>query len=67
MDFYKKIKRLNKFRIFIIFVSLVLLVMNIYLSISDGKIKYFAILSNLLLIVAMFFSIRHSNKENPKT
>jgi hypothetical protein len=67
MDFYKNIKRLNKFRIFIIFVSVVLLVMNIYLSISDGKIKYFAILSNLLLILAMIFSIKHSNKENSKT
>lgn len=67
MDFYKNIKRLNKFRIFIIFVSIVLLVMNIYLSISDGKIKYFAILSNLLLMLAMIFSIKHSNKENHKT
>jgi 3-deoxy-D-manno-octulosonate 8-phosphate phosphatase KdsC-like HAD superfamily phosphatase len=67
MDFYKNIKRLNKFRLFIIFVSGVLLIINIYLSISDGKIKYFAVLSNLLLILAMIFSIKHSNKEKPKT
>jgi hypothetical protein len=67
MDFYKNIKRLNKFRTFIIFVSVVLLVINIYLSISDGEIKYFAIISNFLLILAMVVSIRHSNKEYPKT
>lgn len=46
---------------------LVLLGANIYLSISQGEIKYLAISANVLLIFAMILSIRHSNKENAKT
>ncbi len=67
MDFYKNKKGTKGVRIFIIIASLVLLGINIYLSISEDSIKYLAIIANLLLILAMLFSIRNSNKENSKT
>lgn len=66
MDFYKNKKGTKGVRIFIILASLVLLGINIYLSISEDSIKYLAIIANVLLILAMLFSIRNSNKENSK-
>lgn len=67
MDFFKNKKGTKGVRIFVIIASLVLLGINIYLSISEDSIKYLAIIANVLLILAMLFSIRNSNKENSKT
>ncbi|WP_130733692.1 hypothetical protein [Flavobacterium sp. J27] len=64
MDFYKKNTGINKVRIGVAIAALVLLVINIYLSISEGEIKYLAIIANVLLIVSMFMSLKNTKKLN---
>lgn len=67
MDFYKKNTGINKVRIGVGMAALVLLAINIYLSISEGEIKYLAIIANILLIVSMFMSLKNSKKDNAPT
>ena len=66
MDFYKKNTGINKVRIGVGMAALVLLAINIYLSISEGEIKYLAIIANIL-IVSMFMSLKNSKKDNAPT
>ncbi|MCO6163513.1 hypothetical protein [Flavobacterium sp. NRK F7] len=67
MDFYKKNTGINNVRIGVAIAALVLLIINIYLSISEGEIKYLAIIANVLLIVSLFISLRDSKKDNAQT
>ena len=67
MDFYKYNNRINKVRIGVAIAALVLLGINIYLSISEGEIKFLAIIANVLLIVSLFISLKNSKKDTTQT
>lgn len=71
MDFYKK--ALQIIRYLVIIGSFILLLINCYTSILNGKINYFGIISNICMIVAMIVFIKiekkiilkHKKKGNP--
>lgn len=60
MDFYKKV--LQIIRYLVIIGSFVLLIVNCYTSISNEKINYFGIISNICMIVAMIIFIKIEKK-----
>ena len=56
----------HKLAYFVIIASSILLIVNLYGYFVNGDEKgfYLRIISNILLIVAMIFSIRARNKQN---
>ncbi len=56
----------HKLAYFVIVASSILLIFNLYSFFANGDDKglYLRIISNIILIVAMIFSIRARNKQN---
>jgi hypothetical protein len=64
MDFYSNKKRTKIIRYILVVALLFSVFINFYTSYFDIEIKYFRLISSVVLIIALIFSIRRPKNDN---
>jgi len=67
MDFYSNPKRMNYFRIILLIALIILLGINSYGFFVNGKINYWSLFANVLMIFSMLIQIRKYYSEKRTT
>ena len=64
MDFYSNKKRTKNIRYILVVALLISVFVNSYTTYFDIEIKYFRLISSVVLIIALIFSIRRPKNDN---
>ena len=64
MDFYSNKKRTKNIRYILVVALLISVFVNSYTTYFDIEIKYFRLISSVVLMIALIFSIRRPKNDN---